>query len=1049
MRYNKENPARKECNIMRFKRIKQRGQVLALYGLLIPFLLLFVGVGLDLGWYYLNVSRLQNAADAAALAGALELVEEDKTMNSYYVDGLTFPPSDLLDENQYKNFNIRTVDGVEVQEVEILASKTEARNYASQNLYDVGKDSSEHAALEEITTSNKNQNWVGQIANEWTKGKPVSFKAELFTKAIDMEYETRLKRATDGIRYYKVELVEKVRHLFMPGWFEPMDATVVACAMIRPRDIDLITTVNAVQKEKVVENWEYQKKFHNFDKKWNHYRQTLKGGSQSDGKNIFYKDGDVYRSETVNVTPDKSKSDAVATEANGGKIYDEYETDSINIDFNQDFVVSFAVSEDWDLRSTSTPNNANITYRGMAGWTAEHGFDLRIQGLINLNGAWHNRNLHDTNPNNNLESDLLWTRIEADPMWSKGMAWGNQTSLNSVHQMIINVNFDNTAVVDADEHGNPIKDAEGNPQKAYQYRPYFILYMGPESNLPESNPYQRKSQPLILNLNTDFNGILYAPNSPVIINGNGHKLKGFVIAKEYRFLKTEEDFLSEGYISILDSYGNTIYINPQDLIEKGILLTEEEKNQQIAEDYPGSTVKENSNGYLSVYKESEARKYLIIDPRYVKGVEGSSDADYINALKEYKKITDLDTQTAKITFPRDEDTFGGYVNTTTYTVARKDLYDNQIDNNYVKVLEKVVTDGEETTTERYIAKTDLPYVRVYRKVDNKACYPYVPVCDLRVKKTSASTYEKANGTHPYGYAGVTLADDDHDVYDDAANVVAEFKDYVIDDKTDTWKVERNVLEGYQTNYKKNYISKGSYPKGGNFFNLTTEMKIKQKLVAEYRKIEYDDKTYYLKETSSEDFNKKLANGEIAATYYMKVTSSGRTDGDREETVLNPPIIVDNKGDLQTKQITPLQLLDVETKAQNDAAENASDSTSQAYFGTYTRPTNANEQPHDPGNDGEGGIYRGSTNNHAYKDYMIPSLERVYLADKCFNLNAATGSDVDAAGSMYSYFQVDDLVRMNYLYLNVDELNHTVNSAPSDKWDVKDMFFTTKRASWID
>ena len=34
---------------MRFKRIKQRGQVLALYGLLIPFLLLVVGVGLDLG----------------------------------------------------------------------------------------------------------------------------------------------------------------------------------------------------------------------------------------------------------------------------------------------------------------------------------------------------------------------------------------------------------------------------------------------------------------------------------------------------------------------------------------------------------------------------------------------------------------------------------------------------------------------------------------------------------------------------------------------------------------------------------------------------------------------------------------------------------------------------------------------------------------------------------------------------------------------------------------------------------------------------------------
>ncbi len=55
---------------MKFKIIIQRGQVLALYGLLIPFLLLFVGVGLDLGWYYLNVSRLQNAADAGGFSGS-------------------------------------------------------------------------------------------------------------------------------------------------------------------------------------------------------------------------------------------------------------------------------------------------------------------------------------------------------------------------------------------------------------------------------------------------------------------------------------------------------------------------------------------------------------------------------------------------------------------------------------------------------------------------------------------------------------------------------------------------------------------------------------------------------------------------------------------------------------------------------------------------------------------------------------------------------------------------------------------------------------------
>lgn len=53
---------------------KRRGQALVLYALLIPTLLVFAGAGLDLGWYYLTVSRMQNAADAAVMAGAWEML---------------------------------------------------------------------------------------------------------------------------------------------------------------------------------------------------------------------------------------------------------------------------------------------------------------------------------------------------------------------------------------------------------------------------------------------------------------------------------------------------------------------------------------------------------------------------------------------------------------------------------------------------------------------------------------------------------------------------------------------------------------------------------------------------------------------------------------------------------------------------------------------------------------------------------------------------------------------------------------------------------------
>ena len=97
--------------------------------------------------------------------------------------------------------------------------------------------------------------------------------------------------------------------------------------------------------------------------------------------------------------------------------------------------------------------------------------------------------------------------------------------------MTINVNVDNTGA-----------DA----------RPLVIFYEGPDRGLSESydtaelagnqtaipkesypNLTVRDPQPLVLNLNANFKGILFAPNSPVIIKGNGYKMEGFVVAKEF------------------------------------------------------------------------------------------------------------------------------------------------------------------------------------------------------------------------------------------------------------------------------------------------------------------------------------------------------------------------------------------------------------------------------------------------------------------------------------------------------------------------------------
>ena len=59
--------------------LRQRGSVLLLTGLLLPFVIGVIGVtglAVDVGNLYLTQSRLQNAADAAALAGAADIRDD-------------------------------------------------------------------------------------------------------------------------------------------------------------------------------------------------------------------------------------------------------------------------------------------------------------------------------------------------------------------------------------------------------------------------------------------------------------------------------------------------------------------------------------------------------------------------------------------------------------------------------------------------------------------------------------------------------------------------------------------------------------------------------------------------------------------------------------------------------------------------------------------------------------------------------------------------------------------------------------------------------------
>ena len=196
---------------------KQCGQAAILYALLVPILILVGGVGLDLGWYYLNVSRLQNAADAAVLAGGKTLLEEIKIKNK----------KDVYVTLKSKNYRAKLVyqypnDKPDTTGTDITAGNETALSYAKKNLSSssIGRLLFSVAEAEDETISYmlKDSYITGDLM--------VSMTPSLYIDGEDY--------------YYVIGLNEDIPHFFMSGWFDDMNAPVVAVALLSKK----VSTVN-------------------------------------------------------------------------------------------------------------------------------------------------------------------------------------------------------------------------------------------------------------------------------------------------------------------------------------------------------------------------------------------------------------------------------------------------------------------------------------------------------------------------------------------------------------------------------------------------------------------------------------------------------------------------------------------------------------------------------------------------------------------------------------------------------------------------------------
>ena len=263
-----------------------RGQVAVFYALVIPIFLFVAGVGLDLGWYYLNVSRLQNAADASALAGARTIIDSNqeklKDLAPVLVhrlpedNGLTDDGKPRVETSTSTETSTNTTENEEGTTITTTETTTTTTTTISKTqLKDLNKVSGDETAKDYTA---KNLGTTQEVQGAKEKVNLIIDSYSLFDSAVDRKVDTDLNLVkVNGDFYYIVWLGEKIRHFFLPGWFDGMEAGVVAIAKLVPQDQVVVETSTEtktweefiakvreiINRNVIVGNWQVQDKYKN------------------------------------------------------------------------------------------------------------------------------------------------------------------------------------------------------------------------------------------------------------------------------------------------------------------------------------------------------------------------------------------------------------------------------------------------------------------------------------------------------------------------------------------------------------------------------------------------------------------------------------------------------------------------------------------------------------------------------------------------------------------------------------------------------------------
>ena len=502
-----------------FGRTFQKGYVIILFACMLPLIMMFSSLVVDLGRGYAQRSKLQNIADAAALAG---MTEFEHSGNVHLVSDC---PDDATDEPakfEVDSAADRSIDG---NGFDVAGNATVSKKLLkSGNAYYYCVEILDYVPLVLARTflpDNFLPDGLPVSATAWAIVKPNIGSVNLLSMLTNIgDNQTISEMAT--IRGAKVgdDRAEKIGGSDGIHYNYSTDSE-GNVSVSRTETVDT----------RSVKTWKYM--FIDFQP-----------DIQIDVKNGILKDGEYYFPfGNWDLDTELSASDwkkikyATVLNASGSGRTTVSRTDLIK---RLSTMYGISAAEAETILTTRIENiilfNDLHKVRGktvaeLAAWEEkkmkENGLPANEKALAEYVGNPHLAELVVRNIYGEITvTDPLLVRVESEDInYTHAFTSENIFYASSVRKFTFKIDANNMSS---------------------EYRPLVIFYYGPQDldKKVASEGGKRESQPVTLELNADFKGILFAPNSPVIIKRNGHKIKGFVIGE-----------------SFLDENGNTINPN--------------------------------------------------------------------------------------------------------------------------------------------------------------------------------------------------------------------------------------------------------------------------------------------------------------------------------------------------------------------------------------------------------------------------------------------------------------------------------------------------------